>query len=256
MRILFLYATTALFVLGCLFALIAYNETHENMVSLAKTDVHVIPIEHATAVIGWGDTTIYTDPVGGASAFDGQQSPDIILLTDIHGDHLNADTLSSVSGEATLIAPQAVKDALPASLASRITVMRNGETHSVQGFTVLATPMYNVPESNDAFHTKGRGNGYIVEKNGFRVLIAGDTGNTQELRALKDIDIALIPMNLPYTMSVEEAANAVLAFKPKTVYPYHYRGPDGLADVARFKQLVNENDPTIEVVLADWYPAH
>ena len=214
----------------------------------------IIPIEHATGVIRWGDTILYTDPVGGAQAFAGQPPANIILVTDIHGDHLSADTLSAVIGNAELVVPQAVKDELPEALATRATVMTNGETINVQGFSIEAVPMYNVPESVDAFHTKGRGNGYIVEKDGFRLYIAGDTGGTPEMRALQNIDIALIPMNLPYTMSVDEAADAVLAFKPKQVIPYHYRGQGGLADVGRFKELVNAGNPNIEVNLFNWYP--
>ena len=115
--------------------------------------------------------------------------------------------------------------------------------------------MYNLPTAaNKDFHTKGRGNGYVIERSGKRVYIAGDTAGIPEMRALKNIDIALVPMNLPYTMDVAEAAEAVLAFKPKQVFPYHYRGPDGLADISKFKELVNASNPKIEVVLLNWYP--
>ena len=216
--------------------------------------VHVIPISHATAVLRWGDTTFYTDPVGDAGAFAGQPPADIILVTDIHGDHLSTSTLSALVGTSTvLIVPQAVKDQLPGNLATRAKVLKNGETLSEKDFHILGIPMYNLPESTSAFHTKGRGNGYVIEKDGFRVYIAGDTAGTPEMRALTDIDIALVPMNLPYTMSVEEAADATLAFKPRQVYPYHYRGQDGLSDVKKFKELVNAGDLNIEVVLLDWY---
>jgi len=224
--------------------------------SSTHSPVDMIPIEHATGVMLWGDTVFYFDPTGGGEVFAEQPAAHIILVTDIHHDHFDPRTLGEVRGDAVLIVSQAVQDLLQDELAEDTVVLNNGESTTLHDFHVEATPMYNVPESVDAFHTKGRGNGYTIEKDGFRVLIAGDTGNTPELRAMKDIDIALVPMNLPYTMSVDDAAAAVLAFKPKVVYPYHYRGPDGLADVKRFKQLVNENDPTIGVVLADWYPAH
>ena len=215
--------------------------------------VKIIPISHATAVINWGDKNIYTAPVGGAEAFMGQPPADIILLTDIHSDHLDDETLEKVLGWAVLVTPQAVRDKLPKALANKVQVMKNSETKTFDEFTVTAIPMYNIPESATAPHTKGRGNGYVVEKDGFRVYIAGDTSGIPEMRVLEDIDITLIPMNLPYTMSVEEAADAVLAFKPKQVWPYHYRGPDGLSDVVRFKTLVNQSDPNIEVILAKWY---
>ncbi len=115
--------------------------------------------------------------------------------------------------------------------------------------------MYNLPDAeNKDRHTKGRGNGYLLSDGMMRVYIAGDTAGTPEMRALTNIDIALIPMNLPYTMGVDEAADAVLAFRPKKVYPYHYRSPDGLADVNRFRDLVTAGNANIEVVLAAWYP--
>ncbi|PIS05271.1 MAG: MBL fold metallo-hydrolase [Candidatus Buchananbacteria bacterium CG10_big_fil_rev_8_21_14_0_10_42_9] len=226
-----------------------------------QSDVKITPISHATMVLEWGGHVIYTDPVGGAEAFSGQPAPDFILITDIHGDHLDIDTLEDVVGdETTLVVPQAVADMLPATpgkrpepLASRAVVMDNGDAFPQLDFTVTAIPMYNLPESDDAFHVKGRGNGYVVERNGTRVYIAGDTAGIPEMRNLKDIDIAFVPMNLPYTMDVEEAANAVLAFKPKQVYPYHYRTPDGFSDVDKFKELVNAGDPNIEVLLLNWY---
>ncbi|PIR89282.1 MAG: MBL fold metallo-hydrolase [Candidatus Harrisonbacteria bacterium CG10_big_fil_rev_8_21_14_0_10_40_38] len=218
-----------------------------------STPVKVIPISHATAVLEWDNYVMYTDPVGGAQVFEGQKSPNIILVTDIHGDHLDEETLESVIGSATLIAPQAVKDKFIGELAKRVQVLANGDALGLEGFHIDAVPMYNIPESDDAFHTKGRGNGYVIEKDGFRVYVAGDTSGTPEMRALQNIDIAFIPMNLPYTMDVEEAADAVLAFKPKNVYPYHYRGQDGLSDINHFKELVNAGNPDINVVLLDWY---
>lgn len=219
--------------------------------------VELVPIEHATGILGWSGTTIYFDPTGGPEAFAGRDAkPDIVLVTDIHGDHFSTTTLGEVvDAQTALIVPQAVADQLPEELKARATVLDNGESVTAGNITISAVPMYNLPGSENAdFHVKGRGNGYILERDGYRVYIAGDTAGTPEMRALADIDMALVPMNLPYTMSVDEAADAVLAFKPKAVYPYHYRGQSGLADVARFKQLVNAGDADIEVVLANWYP--
>jgi len=219
-----------------------------------STPVQVIPIEHATAVLRWGDMVIYTDPTGGIGAFADQPAADIVLVTDIHGDHLSPETLSAVIGDAVLIIPQAVRDELPEELAARSVVMQNGESRTENGITISAIPMYNLPESPDSRHPKGRGNGYVLERDGFRIYIAGDTAGIPEMRALTDIDIAFVPMNLPFTMDVDEAADAVLAFAPRTVYPYHYRGQNGLSDVDRFKELVNTGNPDISVVLANWYP--
>ncbi len=226
------------------------NQTMEQ-----SSPVQVTPISHATAVLTWDDTVIYTDPTGGAAAFAGQPAADIIVVTDIHGDHLSTSTLEAITGDAVLIVPQAVEDLLPDTLAARAKVLANGATLTEQGFAFQGIPMYNLPETADSRHTKGRGNGYVIEKDGYRVYVAGDTAGTPEMRALTDIDIAFIPMNLPFTMGVDEAASAVLDFKPKKVYPYHYRGQDGLADVNTFKELVNTGDSTIEVVLVNWYPA-
>ena len=114
--------------------------------------------------------------------------------------------------------------------------------------------MYNLREEAKHFHPKGRGNGYVLDNGETKIYIAGDTGPIPEMRNLKNIDIAFIPMNLPYTMPVTDAADAILDFKPKKVYPYHYRGENGMADLAEFKNLISTNNPDIEVIQLDWYP--
>lgn len=221
-----------------------------------SSTVTVTPIEHATGILSWNGTSIYFDPVGASSSFAGKPPADIVLVTDIHGDHFSTSTLATVVGDAAFIVPQAVYDELPAELQTKARVLTNTQSTTTDGFAITALPMYNLPDSENAdFHTKGRGNGYLLEKDGIRVYIAGDTAGTPEMRALTDVDIAFVPMNMPYTMTVEEAADAVLAFKPRTVYPYHYRGPDGLSDVEKFRDLVTAGDPNINVVLAPWYPA-
>ena len=113
--------------------------------------------------------------------------------------------------------------------------------------------MYNLREEALKFHTKGRGNGYVFSIDNQRIYFSGDTEDIPEMRALKNIDKAFVCMNLPYTMTVESAADAVLEFKPKEVYPYHYRGTVGLSDVAKFKSLVNKGNAEIKVVQLDWY---
>lgn len=240
------------------------NNTQEQRMENSGASVHIVPIEHASLIIEWNadrgagsNENIYVDPVGDMSKYAGRPGADTILITDVHGDHFSTSTIRALMNQDTdLIVPQAVKDQLPADLASRAKVLANGEKLDSLHLGIEAIPMYNLPSAENAtFHTKGRGNGYVLERqDGIRVYIAGDTAGTPEMRAMQNIDIALVPMNLPYTMSVEEAADAVLAFKPRTVYPYHYRGPSGLSDVGKFKQLVNAGDPNINVVLADWYP--
>jgi L-ascorbate metabolism protein UlaG (beta-lactamase superfamily) len=221
----------------------------------AEAAIEIEPISHATAVIKWEDAVIYTDPVGGADVFEGKDAPSFVLITDIHGDHMDAKTLEALQlGDTKIIVPQAVKDLLPKEMAANLMVMNNGDSQEFMGFTIKAIPMYNLPEAPDAKHTKGRGNGYVLEKNGQRLYIAGDTEDIPEMRALENIDVALVCMNLPYTMTVEDAADGVLAFAPKKVYPYHYRGQDGLSDVAKFKELVNKGNKDVEVVQLNWYP--
>lgn len=254
MKAFFSVFAAILAIAGILYLLNNYNRSQQPSPAM-QSAIEIIPIEHASAAIVWSSEVVYTDPVGAAAAYAGVPAATLVLVTDIHGDHFSTSTLATLPAEAALIVPQAVKDRLPEELASRARVLANGESLTASGFTITAVPMYNIPESGDAFHTKGRGNGYLLEREGTRVYIAGDTSGTPEMRAMRGVDIALVPMNLPYTMSVAEAADAVLSFKPKAVYPYHYRGPEGLSDVAEFKRLVNAGDPSIEVILANWYPA-
>lgn len=207
------------------------------------------PINHATLALGWKNLTIYVDPVGGASRFASFPEPDVILLTDIHGDHLSAETLKAVAGEKMqLVAPPAVLEQLPADLRPRTTVLTNGETKSVLGLAIQAVPAYNTTPERAKFHAKGRGNGYVITFADKRVYLSGDTEDIPEMRALRNIDVTFLCMNLPYTMTPEQAANAVREFRPKIVYPYHYRG----SDMEKFKNLVG-NDVGVEVRLRDWY---
>lgn len=216
---------------------------------------NIIPISHATMILKWDGVIIYVDPVGGTEAFNGQPKPDIVLITDIHGDHLNLETLAAVIVENThIIAPKAVADKLPDDLKSKTKIIANGENSRVLKFKIGAIPMYNLRPEALKFHAKGRGNGYVIEKANKRIYISGDTEDIPEMRELKNIDMAFVCMNLPYTMTVESAADAVLAFKPKTVYPYHYRGTGGLSDVSKFKKLVNAGNSEIKIIQLDWYP--
>lgn len=217
--------------------------------------VAITPIEHATAVLEWNGIILYMDPVGGKAAFDGQPSPNVILVTDIHGDHFNLATLQELdSVRATIIVPKAVADQIPDDFGSPVVVLNNGESKEFSGITVEAIPMYNLREEALNFHTKGRGNGYVLTFGDERVYFSGDTEDIPEMRALTNIDKAFVCMNLPYTMTVESAADAVLEFKPKEVYPYHFRGRPDVSDVSKFKTLVNQGDSNIKVVQLDWYP--
>ena len=216
----------------------------------------VQPVQHASLILSVHGITVYADP-SGAENFKGQTAPDIILITDIHGDHFDIKTMEAVKKAGTLlVVPQVVADKLPASDKDHVIVLKNGDETSQSGISIRAIPMYNLPESPTAMHTKGRGNGYVLGIGGKLIYLSGDTQGIPEMRSLKNIDVAFICMNLPYTMDVKEAADAVLAFKPHIVYPYHYRGKDGLSDVNAFKSLVEAGDKNIDVRLRNWYPAN
>jgi L-ascorbate metabolism protein UlaG (beta-lactamase superfamily) len=179
------------------------------------------------------------------------------LITDIHGDHLNQATLEALDlSKATLVVPQAVANEMPENLKSNLVIIGNGEKKKVKGVEIEAIPMYNLPEDAESRHTKGRGNGYVLNLGGKRVYISGDTEDIPEMRALKNIDVAFVCMNLPYTMDIDQAASAVTEFSPEIVYPFHYRGQGGLNDVEGFKKMVNEKNDKIEVRLKNWYPEY
>ncbi len=220
--------TTALFALAFIAA--TASGTAAQMLSgdhipTSGDDLIIHPVDHASFVMAWGPHPIYVDPVGGAAAYEGLPRPHIILVTDIHGDHMNAETLTALAtGPARIIAPAAVAERLPEALRSRITVLANGETTDFMGISVEAVPMYNLTEDRLRFHSKGRGNGYVVTTGGVRVYISGDTEDIPEMRALEDIDVAFVCFNLPYTMTEEQAASAVREFRPDIRVPLSLPG--------------------------------
>ena len=220
--------------------------------------IKVSAISHATMILEYNETSIYIDPVGGAAAFEGFRPPTFAIVTDIHGDHLNVETLQQIATPSTvIIGPKAVEEQLPPELKTNYAVIFNGLSRSFKtskiDLEVEAMPMYNLPETADSRHPRGRGNGYVLTINEKRIYISGDTEDIFEMRQLKNIDMAFVCMNLPYTMTVDSAASAVLQFKPKEVFPYHYRGQGGFSDVAKFQSIVNENNTDIKVIQLDWY---
>jgi L-ascorbate metabolism protein UlaG (beta-lactamase superfamily) len=215
---------------------------------LKKVEITFTPISHASFVIQSSDKTIFVDPVGDIAMYSSFSPPDIILITHAHGDHLSKEIVNSVKVEKTVIvAPKAVVDQLQYG-----EILKNGDKKIFAGVMIEAIPMYNLTEGRLNFHKKGQGNGYVVTLKEKRIYISGDTEDIIEMRKLTNIDYAFICMNLPYTMTVEQAASAVLEMKPKVVYPYHYRGTDGFSDIEKFKELVSENKD-IEVRLLEWY---
>ena len=256
MRVLAWFIATLIALVGGFYAFNSYiyNEKQGDTI-MQNSTVTVHPISHASLVLTWGDKTIYADPVGSSSLYAQYPNPSIVLVTHIHADHFSTTTLLEVVGpNTTLVAPQSVADQLPETLKKNLIVMKNNDVQTLEGLTIQAIPAYNQRPEALKYHPQGRDNGYVLEGGDTRVYIAGDTEGTPEMRALEGIDIAFVPMNLPYTMSVEDAATAVLAFKPASVYPYHYDGQNGQSDINRFKELVNAGNPAIEVELKNWYP--
>jgi len=214
--------------------------------------VTVVPIEHATLALLWNEKTIYVDPVGGATPFRELPPPDIILVTDVHGDHMDGATIRAVAVEGTsLVVPAAVSQSLAGNIGKATEViLANGETKDVEGIPILGVPMYNLTPDRLRYHAKGRGNGYVIDLGGARVYVSGDTEDIPEMRALTGISAAFLCMNLPFTMTPAQAASAVLEFRPEIVYPYHYSGqrPED------FQTLVEAGSKEIEVRIRDWYP--
>ncbi|CUH78844.1 MBL fold metallo-hydrolase [Tropicibacter naphthalenivorans] len=223
-----------------------------DMFETAMGPVTVHPVHHASIVLETPKGVIYVDPVGAAADYDGFPSADLVLVTHEHGDHYNADVLAAVVGEDTaLITNPAVHDMLAEPLKAKALSMANGDSHAWGEVTIDAIPAYNTSEGRTNFHPQGRDNGYVLTMGDFKIYVSGDTEDIPEMRALTDVDLAFVCMNLPFTMPAEAAADAVKAFKPTYVYPYHYRGRDGgTQDPAHFAELVGDAS---QVQMGGWY---
>jgi L-ascorbate metabolism protein UlaG (beta-lactamase superfamily) len=231
------------------------NLNAQDVIETNDGDILIHPIVHGTLAIEYKNITIYVDPYGGAKGFEGLKNADLILITDIHGDHLNKKTLNELNTkDSYFIVPEAVAQQLEGIDNAEIEVLQNDKSTSFKGIDITAVPMYNLPVDAETRHPKGRGNGYVLKIGDKEIYISGDTEDIPEMRALKNIDVAFVCMNLPYTMSIDQASNAVLEFQPAIVYPFHFRGQGGLADVEKFKSIVNSKNKNIEVRLRNWYP--
>lgn len=210
--------------------------------STSAGPVRITIINHATMMVEGGGQVIHVDPVG-AQRYAALPQADVILVAHAHGDHLDAAAVEKLKKPATVVlGPEAVAKALPGT-----TVIRNGESRQVGRWRIEAVPAYNL--TRGTFHPKGDGNGYVLTFGDKRFYIAGDTENIPELAALKNIEAAFLPVNLPYTMTPEEAAAAARVIRPRYVYPYHSRG----SDLSVMSKALEGSG--IEVRLRDWYQA-
>ncbi len=219
-----------------------------------KGDLKIYPIQHASMVWEWNELTIYIDPVGDPSVYSRFAAPDLVFITHSHGDHLSKTTLEGIKAVgANFIVPQEVAEKLDENFKSKLHILANGENSKIMDIKIECIPAYNYPVTGISRHIEGVGNGYILTLGEKRIYISGDTGNIPEIQDIKNIDIAFLCMNLPYTMDVDEAAKASLIMQPKVIYPYHFRGTNGFSDLDKFKSLVSAENSQIEIRVLDWY---
>ena len=208
----------------------------EDVFKTSKGDLKITCIGHATLMLSWAGKVVHVDPVTGYAYWPDFPKADLILVTHEHGDHLDPKSIAELKKAGTeIVATKSCSGQVPEAI-----VMANGESRTVQGVGIEAVPAYNIV--NARFHPKGNGNGYVLTLGDTRVYIAGDTENTAEMKSLKNIGIAFLPMNLPYTMTPEMVADAAKAFRPKVLYPYHY----GDTDPQKLVDLL-KNEKGIEV---------
>lgn len=233
-----------LFFLSLPTSFFAQEKFEKDIVKTSAGDLAMTFIGHGTLMFEFKGMVIHIDPVMGEADYSKLPDSDLILVTHEHGDHLDKTAISHIlKDDCPVIMTQAclnnLEDFKPA------VVMKNGDTKTIKGIKIEAIPAYNIEHKRPdggPFHPKGSGNGYILTFGDRRVLIAGDTENTPEIKALKNIDIAFLPMNLPYTMSPEMVADAAKAFRPKILYPYHF----GNTDTGKIVELL-KNEKDIEV---------
>jgi L-ascorbate metabolism protein UlaG (beta-lactamase superfamily) len=207
----------------------------EDIIKTNAGDLKITCIGHGTLMFTFDGKIIHIDPVSREADYSKMPKADLILITHEHGDHLDPQAIKILQKEGTQLI-------LTETCAGRVSdgiIMQNGDDKTIMGLKIEAVPAYNMEKS---FHPKGNGNGYIITFGDKRVYVAGDTENTPEMKQLKEIDIAFLPMNLPYTMTPEMVADAAKAFKPKILYPYHF----GQTDTSLLVDLL-KNEKDIEV---------
>lgn len=217
------------------------EQFEKDVISTSGGHLEITFLGHGTLMLAYGGKVIHIDPYSKVADYAGLPKADIILLTHHHRDHLDPAALEEVRTDKTIL----VLTEIGAKTVPGGIIMKNGDVQDIEGIKVEAVPAYNLVHKRDTgqvFHPKGEGNGYVMTFGHTRVYIAGDTENTPEMKELKRIDYAFLPMNLPYTMTPEMVADAALAFKPRVLYPYHY----GETETLKVVQLL-ENAPDIDI---------
>lgn len=221
----------------------AQEKFETDLVKTSAGDLKITFLGHGSLYFSFGGKIIHVDPFGSVADYSALPKGDIILICHEHPDHLDLKALNAVRMENTVVV---VTPTVSKQVEGGI-VLSNGDTATVQGLRIDAVPAYNVVNKRDngqPFHPKGVGNGYILAFGDKRIYVAGDTENIPEMKALKNIDVAFLPMNLPYTMTPEMVADAAKAFKPKILYPYHY----GETDTSKIVDLLkDEKDMEVRI---------
>jgi len=232
---------SVLFLLSIQFSAPAEQVFETDTVKTSEGDLKITFLGHGTLMFNFGGNVIHIDPFSRVADYSKLPRADMILLTHEHPDHLDLKALEFLRTDKTVLilnetCAQQVKGGI---------VMHNGDVKTIEGLKIEAVPAYNLVHMRSEgvpFHPKGVGNGYVITFGDQRIYLAGDTENIPEMKNLKDIDYAFLPMNLPYTMTPEMAADAAKAFKPKVLYPYHY----GETDPARLVALLKDT-PEVEI---------
>ncbi|MBM3240727.1 MBL fold metallo-hydrolase [Candidatus Poribacteria bacterium] len=217
----------------------------EDIIKTSAGELKITFIGHGTLMFAFGGKIIHIDPVSREADYTKMPKADLILVTHEHGDHLDPKVIKVIRKENT----EMVLTEMCAKEVKGGIVMKNGEVKTVMGLKIEAVAVYNIIHKRDngqPFHPKGNGNGYVITFGDKRVYVAGDTENTPEMKQLKDIDLAFLPMNLPYTMTPQMVADAATAFKPKILYPYHF----GDTDTSELVKLL-QDEKEIEVRIRD-----
>ena len=214
---------------------VAAHDSEIDTIQTSTGDLKIYFIGHGTLMFTFGGKVIHVDPWSKLADYSEMPKADIVLITHEHRDHFDLKAIEILRTEKTVII-------LPETCAGRIEggiVMHNGDVNTVEGFKIEAVLAYNIVHMRSEgrpFHPKGAGNGYVITFGEKRVYVAGDTENTPEMKNLKNIDIAFLPMNLPYTMTPEMVADAAKTIKPKVLYPYHY----GKTDTSKIVDLMKD----------------
>lgn len=234
---------TCITVLFLMFAApLAAQQFERDTIKTSVGEMTITFIGHGTLMFSFDDMIIHVDPVSQLADYTRMPTADLILITHEHGDHLDLTALEALrTGKTTVITPESCANQIGAGI-----IMKKGDVKTIQGIAVEAIPAYNIVHMQSEvvpFHPKGVGNGYVLTFGNKRVYVAGDTENTPEMKQVREIDIAFLPMNLPYTMTPEMVADAARAFKPKILYPYHY----GSTDTSKIMDLLKGSGTEVRI---------